>query len=227
MNTGANASIAAIAAGQHAHFTLDQARVAGFSKSQIARNVATGRWLSPFAGVFTIAGSPVTAKSRLMAATLAAGVDAVASHRSAAWIHQLVDRPPTHPELLREAAFRSELCGVRVHLTKQLQPADCCVVAGIPVTTVPRTLLDLGAIWPFERVEIVTQDAIWPECRLSAEADGRRWHANAAQAKRDLRRSNAIQAAGWTHLRYGWDPIVREPETTTAELVAIYHARMA
>src|SRR5215510_1461966 len=110
--------IAAIAAGQHGHFTLDQARSVGMSRRQIAHNIATGRWASPHTGVFRVAGTPATVRSKLMAATLATGSGAAASHRSAAWMRSLVDWPPSHLEVIHESLFRPDLPGVRVHLTR-------------------------------------------------------------------------------------------------------------
>jgi very-short-patch-repair endonuclease len=305
MDRGLHSSIAVVAARQHGLLTLDQARDLGMTRHQVAHLVREGRWRAPHLGVFQIAGSPSTPGSRIMAATLAAGPTAMASHRTAAWLHGLTGRTFAKVELTVAAEYRSTIAGLLVHRTKQLDPVDRCTVDGLPATSIGRTLLDLGAVWPFELVEPIAQDALirktvaatdlvallervgrsgrngtavlraivhqsipdsrleselerrllelirraglpmpalqyeietgigtirldsaWPDTRVTAEADGRRWHANATHARRDLRRSNAIQGAGWTHLRYGWDDIVRCPDRTMAELVRC-HERWA
>ncbi len=51
--------------------------------------------------------------------------------------------------------------------------------------------------------------------RLVVEVDGRRWHAD---KKRDQLIDNALVAAGWRVLRYGWGEIVHETERVLAEL---------
>ncbi|MGI9121220.1 MAG: hypothetical protein ACR2G7_14070 [Acidimicrobiales bacterium] len=50
--------------------------------------------------------------------------------------------------------------GIIGHRTNLREPVDVTAVDGIPVTTVARTLLDLGAVVPLELVERATQDAI-------------------------------------------------------------------
>ncbi len=81
-----------------------------------------------------------------MAAVLAGGPGAALSHRSAARLHQLRNfgyyrievtvpkrSPRTHP-------------GVAVHTSTTLTADDVTVVNNIPVTTIARTLLDLGEV---------------------------------------------------------------------------------
>src|SRR4051812_11365728 len=57
-----------------------------------------------------------------------------------------------------------------IHGTDALTAADVCIVDGIPTTSRSRTLLDLGAVVPFEVVEHVAQVAIIE--RLVTEASG-------------------------------------------------------
>lgn len=47
-----------------------------------------------------------------------------------------------------------------VHRTTLLAAPDRCSVDGVPATTIPRTLLDLGAVLAYELVEHAAQDAI-------------------------------------------------------------------
>lgn len=47
-------------------------------------------------------------------------------------------------------------------------------------------------------------DLAWPERRLVVEADGAAVHASAMALRDDVRRQNALVAAGWTVLRFTW-----------------------
>jgi len=70
---------------------------------------------------------------------------------------------------------------------------------------------------------LVRLDGAWPDRRLAIEADGRRWHSPKADFERDLRRSRAIVAMGWRHVRYGWTDVHHRPSEVlreVAELVA-------
>jgi very-short-patch-repair endonuclease len=81
-----------------------------------------------------------------MAAVLSAGPSAVLSHRSAAQLWQLLPPSRIAAEVIRPTRFRSRrgICG---HCSP-LPPDEVAVVEGIPVTSVPRTLLDIAATTP-------------------------------------------------------------------------------
>ncbi len=74
---------------------------------------------------------------------LALGPNAVLSHRSAAALWGLLDRRAAPVEVTVPVRLRSRP-GVRAHVTRALPPRDRTRNAGIPVTTVARTLLDLA-----------------------------------------------------------------------------------
>jgi len=52
------------------------------------------------------------------------------------------------------------VAGVTIHRTNRLDPPDRTIVDGMPVTSLPRTLLDLGAVLPYEIVEQAAHDAV-------------------------------------------------------------------
>jgi very-short-patch-repair endonuclease len=79
-----------------------------------------------------------------MAAILACGEGALLSHASAAWLWGLSTRFPREVEVTA-AVPRSLRPGIRIHSAVALSDEDKRVREGIPVTSVPRTLLDLGA----------------------------------------------------------------------------------
>ena len=79
--------IADIARRQHALVTLAQLDDLGVTRRQRQWRLATGRWESPYTGVYRIGGLPHSWRSDLLAACLAG--PAVASHRSAAALWDL------------------------------------------------------------------------------------------------------------------------------------------
>jgi very-short-patch-repair endonuclease len=54
-------------------------------------------------------------------------------------------------------------------------------------------------------------DALWTELRLIVEIDGAAWHLNARSWDRDLRRQNALQAAGFVVLRFPYSRLAQDP----------------
>jgi very-short-patch-repair endonuclease len=91
-----------------------------------------------------------------MAAVLAGGPRATLSHGSAASLWALI-APSGAVEVTRPTKARPR-SGIRVH--RSLVPADeRTVVDGIPVTTMPRTILDLAAVLPGRGLERVMSEA--------------------------------------------------------------------
>ncbi len=136
-------SLEGLAASQHALFTRAQALAAGLTPRTIGGGLTRGRWLTVFRGVYRMAGAPVTPDQRLLAAVLAAGAGAVASHRSAAWLWGLSDELSLDVSVPKNRSPR--LAGVVVH--RQHMPS--CSTSrrrGVPVTNPLRTMLDVAAL---------------------------------------------------------------------------------
>lgn len=103
------------------------------------------RHLLPAArGVYRLPGAPATPEVRLLATVLAAGDGAVLSHRSAAWLWDLLPVPTRH-----EVSVPRGRCprgtDVTVHRSSDLHLAIPGSVRGLPVTGVGRTILDCAA----------------------------------------------------------------------------------
>lgn len=142
--------ITRLAEKQHGVFTLAQAGQAGLRRAAIRHRVSSGRWERVSVQVFRVPGSPRTWEQRLMAATLAGGPRAVASHRSAAALLGVpgFDRRGS-PEVTTPRAQRHRSVDGRVHRSRVLPEHHMTVVDGIPVTRLARTLVDLaGALHP-------------------------------------------------------------------------------
>ncbi len=93
----------------------------------------------------------------LMAAVLAAGQDAVVSHRAAARLHGLDGFDDEIVELSVAGVRHPRLPGVEIHRVATLAVCDRFVVHGIPVTGLARTLADLGSV-AADRVEQALDD---------------------------------------------------------------------
>ena len=138
--------LACIAAQQHAVFTRRDTDEIGFTRRQREGRVERGLWVEPFEGVFRIAGAPRTWRAELLCAVFAGCDGTVASHRSATAVYALPGGDHRLQELLCRRWNRAHWQGLVLHETLALSPEDMKVVDAIPVTTVERTLLDLGAV---------------------------------------------------------------------------------
>ncbi len=93
-----------------------------------------------------------------MAATLACGTGAVLSHRSAAELWGMGRPTGRAIDVTLRPKSRSPH-GIRRHASKLLPGDEVTVEDGIPVTTVPRTILDIAATSAIEVVESAIKEA--------------------------------------------------------------------
>ena len=123
--------------------------------------IERGRWQPVSAQVLRVAGAPDSPFLQVSAAVLDAGPEAAASHTTAAWLHRLPGFTPAPVHVVRThgKALHHSVLAV-VHRTHVLPAADVRQVAGIPVTSVARTLLDLGAVVHPGRVERAVDTAL-------------------------------------------------------------------
>lgn len=141
-------AVADVAEDQHGVFTLDQVVHVGGDRQTVWRRLDTGRWETTGSpGVYRIGGTPRTWEQDLMALVLAAGPGTAASHRSAAALLGIpgFGRGGT-PEVTTPRSRRHRQAGVVVHRSRVLPTGHLTCIAGIPVTRVPRTLVDLAGV---------------------------------------------------------------------------------
>ena len=129
-----------LAAAQHALFTSAQARQVGLTAKQVGSGCRSGRWLRVYRNVYRLPGAPVTDEQRLLAAVLACGPGAVASHRAAAWLWGLADGAR-----LEVASPRNRAPAAHVVVHRRTSGLRAVVRRGIPCTDPLRTVLDLAA----------------------------------------------------------------------------------
>ncbi|MFP5327571.1 MAG: type IV toxin-antitoxin system AbiEi family antitoxin domain-containing protein [Acidimicrobiia bacterium] len=160
---------ASIAAAARTHFglvTRSQLMRLGLSEGQIKRLARDGLLERVHSGVFRIGGSPRTPEQLLLAATLAAGPGAVASHRGAAWLWGLVDDPTVEISVPLERLPR--LAGVIVHRSTDLHATWRGMRRRIPTTSPMRTIVDLGAVAPTLVEDALDEALIARFCTVAA-----------------------------------------------------------
>jgi very-short-patch-repair endonuclease len=150
--------MARLASRQHGVVATWELLILGLSRHQIAREVKRGTLHRLHRGVFAVGHTRLTLRGRWMAAVLACGPNALLSHRSAAALQAL--RPNwTGPIEVTVVGHRTGPPGVLVHNVRSLHPGDYDLVAGIPVTSVPRTLLDYAAVSDEQYVRLALEAA--------------------------------------------------------------------
>ncbi|HEX7299249.1 MAG TPA: type IV toxin-antitoxin system AbiEi family antitoxin domain-containing protein [Solirubrobacteraceae bacterium] len=119
---------------------------ADVSTSTIDRALRSGRLHRIHSGVYSTQAPELGGEDALLiAALLAVGEGAVLSHQTAAWRWHLIPAPPTTRELA-VSNRRKPPPGLILHRSR-LRPTDLTLNAGLPTTSVPRTLLDLAATY--------------------------------------------------------------------------------
>ncbi|MCC5954010.1 MAG: hypothetical protein JJU45_18090 [Acidimicrobiia bacterium] len=83
-----------------------------------------------------------------MSSVLAAGPEAIASHRAAAQLWEIGGRRAAPVELTIPRGRRHRPRGAVVHEARDLDFAEPCLRSAIPTTGLARTILDLGAVAP-------------------------------------------------------------------------------
>lgn len=131
-----------VAAQQHGLMTFRQCRAVGLTADAVRYRIEHGRLRVVHRGVLAIAGAPTTWEQRVLAAVLAAGPDAVASHETAALLWGFPGVVDAAIEVTTARTRRARIRGVKVHRTLAFLVEEHTVLDGIPVTSFARTLVD-------------------------------------------------------------------------------------
>jgi very-short-patch-repair endonuclease len=138
-----------LAARQHGLVTLEQAVADGWSRATWYRACADGRLGSVAPAVAALPGAPDTPEQRILAAILARGGRAMASHRSAAYLWG-VDIDGANPVDITGAdrGCRPAIGWVAAHNPRDVDDLRPVQRRGIPTTNPLRVLVDLGQVAP-------------------------------------------------------------------------------
>ncbi|HEX6236524.1 MAG TPA: type IV toxin-antitoxin system AbiEi family antitoxin domain-containing protein [Acidimicrobiales bacterium] len=152
--------IASLTARQHGLVTRGQLRSGGASPAAVRTRTGAGRLHRVAEGVYRVGGAPVTWESEVLAAVLAGGPNAVASHRAAAALWGLDGCRPGRPEVTVPPGRRYRPATARVHQSTDLPLITPVSRSGVPTTPIDRTLLDLGAVVPPTRLHLALDHAL-------------------------------------------------------------------
>lgn len=135
----------------HGLYRTRDAYQLGLSFHHVRQRAASGLAERLGGGVHRVVGVAPTARQELLAAVWR--TDGVASHRSAAALHGLLEPGDHDPEVTVAPAGGHEVDGVIVHRSGDLHRSSVEEIDAIPVTGVARTLVDLGAVVGRKRLE--------------------------------------------------------------------------
>jgi hypothetical protein len=138
------ATTARIAREQHGRVARRQLIAEGVDAERIKRWLRDGRLRPSHLGVYAVGHDAPSVAAGYMAAVLAGGEGAVLSHRAAAHLLELTRGAPPPPEVTVATTAHRRRPGVVIHRVRALHPLDVSTFDGIPITTVPRALLDLA-----------------------------------------------------------------------------------
>ncbi len=111
---------------------------------QITRRLEKGSLLRVHRGVYRVGHRAPSTEATYLAAVLAGGKGALLRGRAAAHLLGLLKGEAPPPEVMTRTQRRSE--GVTTQRSRTLDARDATTVKGIPVTTVPRTLVDIASV---------------------------------------------------------------------------------
>jgi Transcriptional regulator, AbiEi antitoxin len=134
--------IGRIARSQHGVVTRVQLLRAGISSKEIARRLEKGALLRVHRGVYRVGHRAPSVEARYMAAVLACGEGALLSGRAAAHLWRLTKGSAPPPEVTAPTERRVK--GIRTRHSRRRE-TEAATWRGIPITTVPRTLVDLSS----------------------------------------------------------------------------------
>jgi very-short-patch-repair endonuclease len=140
-STTVGAALAKLAGRSHGVVTRRQLLAAGLSFAEIRQRLLTGALLREHPGVYRVGHRAPSVEARYLAAVWACGDGAVLSGRAAAHLWGLIKGSAPAPEVTAPAKRR-----VHGVTTKRSRHIERTTHRAIPITTVPRTLVDVAAV---------------------------------------------------------------------------------
>jgi hypothetical protein len=131
----------------------DQALEHGFSKGVIGRRTRAGQWRS--VGRFGYRVIDMHGMTNLVRAAVTVLPDAVVSHESAAEIHDFPKMPRGIASVSVHSRTTHDFPDVVVHRCHDLLKEHIVEVLGLPVTSIPRTIVDLATQLKSKHLEAI------------------------------------------------------------------------
>ena len=137
-------ALAELAGNQHGVVAGRQLAELGLSANAARKRVASGRLHRVHRGVFSVGHALLTQRGRFMAAVLACGPEAWASHYCSGVLYELGLGERRLIDVTTTCARGRALAGIRAHTSETLTADDVDIIDGIPCTSLARTLLDIA-----------------------------------------------------------------------------------
>jgi len=115
---------------------------AGVSWEEIRQRLRIGSLIREYRGVYRVGHRAPSVEARYLAAVRACGEGALLSGRAAGHLLGLLKGSPPPPEVTTPT--ERHIAGIATRRSRRIDPRDATTFRGIPVTTVPRTLVDLA-----------------------------------------------------------------------------------
>lgn len=165
-------SLAVIARSQYGLVTQAQALHAGLTLTDLMSRVGLDRLETVHPGVYRMPGAEPTFPQAALAATLAAGEGALASHRTAGalWGYPNVAR---WREVTLPARRIVTLTGVTVHRSRFLPEEDRATILRVPVTSALRTAFDLTGVYDKVKTDPIFDHGLVHRLFSRAEVEAR------------------------------------------------------
>jgi Transcriptional regulator, AbiEi antitoxin len=135
--------LARLASRRHGVVARRELLRAGLTRHEIAERIADGSLIPIYRGVYRVGHAAPSTDARYLAAVLACGDRALLTGPPAAHLFGLTKGSAPPPEVIAPTERRVK--GVGTRRSRRMDPRDATVWRAIPVTTVPRTLVDLAA----------------------------------------------------------------------------------
>jgi very-short-patch-repair endonuclease len=135
--------LARIAAAAHGVATRRELLRAGLTEDQIDHRLRAGSLIRVHRGVYCVGHDAPIVEARYLAAVRACGDGALLCGLAAGHLLRLVKGAPPPPRVMTPTERRID--GIETRRCRRMDPRDATVYRGIPVTTVPRTIVDMAA----------------------------------------------------------------------------------
>jgi hypothetical protein len=149
--------IGRIACRSHGVVTRAELLAAGITVQEITERIRRGVLISVYRGVYRVGHAAPSTEADYMAAVKACGEGALLSGQAAAWLWGLVQGEPPPPEV--SAPKERHLPGVLTRHCRQLSHVDRTEWRGIPITRVPRTIVDIAPAFDEDELARVSHEA--------------------------------------------------------------------
>ena len=134
-------TLARLGTAAHGVVTHRELREAGITPAEIRSRVRKGSLIPEYRGIYRVGHTAPSDESRYLAAVRAGGSAARLSGLPAAYLLGLLKGPAPRPEI--SAPTNRRVPGVRSRRVRE--PGVAIVCRGVPVTSVPQTLVDIAS----------------------------------------------------------------------------------